>query len=61
MEPQAKSNDFWRYPSSADVSFNFVLSESGFCGNNNATKTEKKSILPFQIAWPPATYDVIVT
>ena len=57
---QAKSNDFWRYPSSPDVSFNFVLSESGFFGNNNSNKTEKKSTLPFLIAWPPATRDVIV-
>ena len=42
MEPQAKSNDFWRYPSSPDVSFNFVLSVSGFFGNNNSYKNWEK-------------------
>ena len=42
MEPQAKSNDSRRYPSSTDVSFNFVLSVSGFFGNNNSNKNWEK-------------------
>ena len=42
MEPQAKSNDSWRYPSSTDVSFNFVLSVSGVFGNNNSNKNWEK-------------------
>lgn len=61
MEPQAKINVFWRYPSRPDVSLNFVFSVSEVFDNNNKNceKTEKKSILPFQIAWPSAAYDVI--
>ena len=53
MEPQAKSNVFWTYPSSPDVSLNFVFSVSGFVDNNNKNKKLRKSrFFPFKLLDP---------